>query len=294
MCGGGSDPSDKIRKDEQRRETGMEDSSRKINSIFGIFDPNNFDATGNYTGTSGMYHGSPENSSTYPEYGGTGWVPNERRQSSREPTYIKDPNYTGPGSASYISEDPGSNPYLGLANDAYSNRQKIDKGYGDARNNIMNFFTHGLDEQLQDSAQEQTYDLARRGLLRGSEEFQAEAGRTERYDDKLLGLTNTADSSIDRLRTSDESSRLGLLQNIRAGMDRESAVAGATNSLTNNLDNATNAAHATQFSGLFNDLNQLYKAGLYTKGTQAGINNPYGGNTYAPGASGGSYSPRGI
>ena len=153
----------------------------------------------------------------------------------------------------------------------------------------MNFFTQGLDEQLRDSSQEMTYDLARRGLLKGSEDFQAENRRTERYDDALIGLTNEADTATDKLRTSDEQSRLGLLSSIRAGMDRESAMAGATSALTNNMNNATNAAHAVQFGGVFDDLNQLYKSGVYTKGVQSGINNPYR-SSYSPGSSGRSYT----
>lgn len=329
--GGGSDGSAEIRADEARRERDMALASREINSLFGIYNPDNFSDTGeflpyagknpdalSYVDWSRQTYGDSNpwirrnNEPERDEYGrlwNSGRSEQVPRYSSQYGQYMADQgwsnqqsvgwqgtgqsnDYLGYGLSTdiegpYGAKDFGSGYSIGsdpaLAQTAYANYLAREAAYDKNRADIMSYFTHGLDEQLQESAQAQTYDLARRGLLKGSEDFQAEAGRTRRYDDALFKLTNQADSSVSGLRSADEQARLNLLGNIRAGMDRESAVAGATAALRNNIDTAANAAYATDFSNLFGDLNDIYKTYNYRTGQNRGTVMPYGGG-YSPGS----------
>lgn len=282
MCfggGGGDDGSKEIRRDEARREYDMAAAAREINKLFGIYDPDVIKIG--------------EDLPTKEEWLAT--VPQFKRRFIDKPELL-DRRYGSFINNLYTAQDAGdvygakSFGYgyalpadINANQTAYENYLAREAAYDKNRSDIMKYFTQGLDEQLMDTTQKQTYDLARRGLLQGSEDLQAEAGRTRRYDDALFKLTNEADSSVNNLRGADEQTRLNLLGNIRAGMDRESAVAGATAGLTNNLNTAANAAYATQFTGLFDDLNNIYKNYNYNTGQSRGMVMPYGGGGYSPG-----------
>jgi hypothetical protein len=278
MCGGGGDSGSKdLRKDEARREFDMAKATREINKLFGIVDPS---YTETQVPTYDEWYSGLQNPTSR-------LINNPGVAQNRYEDYINQLRSAGIDNGPYGTRSFGYGYTLAAdpaaAQAAYENKLAREAAYDKNRTNIMNYFTHGLNEQLGDTTEQQTYDLARRGLLKGSEDMQAEAGRTRRYDDSLFRLRNEADSSVNKLRSSDETARLNLLGNIRAGMDQQSAVAGATAALNNNVNTASNAAYATQFSGLFDDLNNLYKQGNYNQGQSRGMVMPYGAS-YSPGS----------
>lgn len=154
--------------------------------------------------------------------------------------------------------------------EAQKNRTARDAEYTTTKDDIMSYFTSRLDDQQTDVRRGLKHDLARSGLTGGSAELDAKEKIRERSDDAVLNFTNEADAAATSLRSNDEDARLNLIAQVQAGMNNESAVAGALQSLRNNASEAKQTALSQPVGDLFSDIAGIYKKRQYDEGYQQG------------------------
>lgn len=227
----------------------------------------------------------------------TGTAP-DRASFTKQVPYITSPtddNGSGGQGIGYTTEADDAGYQKALADfntqggEAAKNKTARDLLYGTVRTNAFDAGKRRFDEQKTTAARDLKFALAAQGLLGGSEQVNQGAllGRT--YDQGLLDLGAKADSARADLQASDETTRLGLLQSIDAGMDQGSALSSALNQLKNNNDSAAAAATGTNLGDLFGGAGLLYSKSNKARGNQAGTaywNNMYGTGAQNPAAAG--------
>ena len=168
--------------------------------------------------------------------------------------------------------DYKADPYVA---DAAKNKAGIHGLYDSTRQDIIDYFKSDLDTQKRQAEKGLRASLARSGHLGGQVEVRAGEELLGAYNDGLLDATNRADSTISGLRASDDSARLGLINQIYAGMDTESALSSANAQLKSNADSARSSAMTQSLGNIFGDLGEKYKLSQYVAGAnQAGAPPP--------------------
>lgn len=152
---------------------------------------------------------------------------------------------------------------------AAKNKAARDALYTQVRTDAFNAGKRGLEEGKADAERQNKFALFAQGLNGGSEDIDQSAllGRT--YSRGLLDLGARADSAKADLQSSDEQTRLGLLQSIDAGMDQGSALSSALAQLKNNGDKAAALAAGTDLGDLFGSSGLLYTKSRYAQGQQS-------------------------
>jgi hypothetical protein len=144
--------------------------------------------------------------------------------------------------------------------------------YADVRNNTYTAGKRGLDETADVARRQNGFSLFAQGLNGGSEDINQNALMDRTYNKGLLDLGAKADSAESGLKSSDESTRLGLLQSIDNGMDQGSAISSSINQMKNASDKATADAQGTSLGDLFAQSGALYTKSQAAQGMQAGMN----------------------
>jgi len=164
------------------------------------------------------------------------------------------------------------------------NKAARDTLYNTVRENSFNAGKRGLDEGRDEAARKLKFELFAKGLNGGSEDINQNAllGRT--YQQGLLDLGGKADAAKASFRGNDESTRLGLLQSIDAGMDQGSALSSAIQQMQVNGDKAAAEAQGTSLGDLFANTGLIYNKSQAAQGKQAGAEwwnnyNPAGGRS---------------
>lgn len=170
------------------------------------------------------------------------------------------------------------------------NAGKRDILYQTVRDNAYTSGKRGLDEQRDEATRKLKFELFAKGLAGGSEDINQNAllGRT--YSNGLLDLGGKADAAKAQFRGNDESTRLGLLQSIDAGMDQGSALSSAINQLQVNGDRAAAEAQGTTLGDLFANTALISNQSQYRQGKQAGTE---WWNNYNPSSTRGSKAATG-
>lgn len=142
--------------------------------------------------------------------------------------------------------------------------------YQGVRDNAYTSGVRKLDEQRNDAQRKLKFELFARGLNGGSEDVNQNAilGRT--YSQGLIDLGGKADAARADFRNSDESTRLGLLQSIDAGIDQGSALSSALSQQKINADRAAAEAAGTSLGDLFATGGEFYNMNQARLGKQAG------------------------
>lgn len=167
------------------------------------------------------------------------------------------------------------------------NKEAREALYTDVRNNAYNAGKRELDENRDKAKRGTKFALFAQGLNGGSEDIDQNALLDRTYNDGLLQLGAKADSARADFRTSDENTRLNLLQAIEAGTDQQSAISSALNQMKNNSDRAAAEATGTSLGDLFATSGALYTQSQAAKGKQAAAdwwNQFAGGGKAAKGA----------
>lgn len=138
-----------------------------------------------------------------------------------------------------------------LQADTKANADARGQLYGTVRTNAFDAGKRKLDEQRTTAGRDLKFELFAKGLNGGSVDVDqnAQLGRT--YSDGLLDLGAKADTVANDMRTADESTRMGLLSSVNAGMDQGSAMSSALNQLKTNSDKAAADATGTAVGDLF-------------------------------------------
>lgn len=145
------------------------------------------------------------------------------------------------------------------AEDAAQNKTAREKLYGDIRGNAFTAGKRSIDEQTGDAKRNLKFELFAKGLNGGSTDIDQNARLQRTYDTGILSLGARADGAAADVRSNDESTRLGLLQSIDAGLDQGSAISSAMAQLRANSDKAAAGATQTTVDDLFGNAGLLYQ-----------------------------------
>jgi hypothetical protein len=150
--------------------------------------------------------------------------------------------------------------------EAAKNKAAREALYGTVRNDAFTAGKRGLDENKEKAGRNLKFTLFGQGLNGGSVDVDqnAQLGRT--YNQGVLSLGAKADAAAADLRGNDETTRLGLLQSIDAGLDQGSALSSSLNQLKVNSDRAAAAGAGTTLGDLFADTGLLYDKSQAARG----------------------------
>lgn len=151
-----------------------------------------------------------------------------------------------------------------------SNRVARDQLYSTVRTNAFDAGKRSLDEQKTQAGRDLKFELFAKGLNGGSVDIDQNAMLGRTYDDGVLQLGAKADGVAADMRSSDEQTRLGLLQSIDAGMDQGSAASSAINQMRVNADKAASSAQGTAVGDLFAGGGAIYNQSVQRRQRQQG------------------------
>lgn len=115
------------------------------------------------------------------------------------------------------------------------------------------------------------FQLARQGLMGGSADIDQGSEVLEQFQKGSLEARNASTAVSNTARTSDEKTRVGLINNIRNGMAQSDALSAAYAGMTNNANEARDTAMATNIGGFFDDISILGAQRQYQDGLQRGV-----------------------
>jgi hypothetical protein len=153
---------------------------------------------------------------------------------------------------------------------AQQNAGSRDSLYQSVRDSAFTAGKRELDENRDDAARKNKFELFARGLAGGSEDIDQNARLNRTYQQGILNLGAKADSAKAGFRNADEDTRLQLLQSIDNGMDTGSALSAATNRMKIAADQASADAQGTSLGNLFDTSGLIYQQSQAAKGRQAG------------------------
>jgi hypothetical protein len=113
------------------------------------------------------------------------------------------------------------------------------------------------------------FQLARQGLAGGSADVDQNAEILRKFNEGSLEAGNAALASGNSARSADEQTRIGIINNIRNGMAASDAISASFAGLTNNANEARDAAMATNIGGFFDDINRLNEQRQFNMGYQS-------------------------
>lgn len=179
------------------------------------------------------------------------------------------------------SDDPGTSTdpttyggamsvYNKAASDAEANKKAREALYQQVRDNAFSAGKRSIDERKTTAARQNKFALFAQGLNGGSEDIDQNALLDRTYNQGLLDLGSKADSARADMQSSDEQTRLALLQSIDNGMDQGSALSSALGQMKVNADRASAQAQGQTVGDLFGDAGLLYTQSMAAKGTANG------------------------
>lgn len=235
---------------QQQTEQSKQAARDRLNAQFGIGDPATAVNRAKYT--------TPGTAAT-----AGGWM-DKGTNGDQSPYMVwEDPTGGTPGAFDQAGYDKEVSSLTG-------NKAARDTLYQTVRDNSYAAGKRGLDEQHEDAGRKLKFELFAKGLNGGSEDINQNAllGRT--YSQGLMDLGAKADAAKASFRGNDETTRLGLLQSIDAGMDQGSALSSAIQQMQVNGDKATAEAQGTSLGDLFANTGLIYNKSQAAQGKQAG------------------------
>lgn len=151
---------------------------------------------------------------------------------------------------------------------ATTNAAERAKLYDDTSQNVLDLNTQKLKEFATNAERDQRFGLARSGLSGSSQAVDADALFKRTYDQSVADASTKADQAALDFKTSDENSRLNLINQINAGGDANTAITGGVNALNLNAQNARTGAAGRLINNSFGDIAQQYAYGNSLAGQQ--------------------------
>lgn len=158
---------------------------------------------------------------------------------------------------------------VGDGADAQANKTARDTLYNTVRSNAFDAGKRRLDESQQDANRNLRFELLAKGLDGGSVDVDQNALLKRKYDQGVIDLGARADSAKNDLKSSDEATRLGLLQSVDAGMEQGSALSSAIQQMQNANDKAMSQAVGTDIGDVFGNAGLLYSDSVRRKNQKA-------------------------
>lgn len=158
---------------------------------------------------------------------------------------------------------------IGDGADAAKNKTARDSLYSTVRTNAYNAGKRRLDEAQTDAKRNLRFELLAKGLDGGSVDVDQSARLGRKYGEGIIDLGAKADNLSTDLKSSDEATRLGLLQSVDSGMDQSSALSSAIEQMNNASSRAAADAVGTGVGDIFNTAGLLYSDSVKRKNQKA-------------------------
>lgn len=113
------------------------------------------------------------------------------------------------------------------------------------------------------------FQLARNGLSGGSRDIDANRDVLDTYQQGVLKASNIGTQTGNEARSSDEKTRVNLINSIQAGLTSGDAVQQAYAGMSNNAAAAQDAANSASLAGFFDVLRQQQANNQYQKGVDS-------------------------
>lgn len=170
-----------------------------------------------------------------------------------------------------------------------TNAAEREKLYGTITSDASARLLSKLGDDRADAERGTRFQLARQGLGGGSADIDQNAKLLDAFNEGSLEAGNAALAAGNTAKSADEKTRVGLINNIRNGMAQSDALSASFAGLTNNANEARDAALATDIGGFFDDINNANAQRQYQMGLQATRSAyPSGGGISTSGNSGGT------
>lgn len=261
--GGGGDPGEDARRQEEDRQRRITTAVDKINSIF--------DGKPVMAGTGLATYFDP-NQQYYDKAGNPYAVPTARQQTG--PLNILDMllgrgTYVGPDTSAVMEQIRGGNLYTGVKNVAPTPRQQL---YDEQKQAVFDINKRDIDRQYGMAERDNRFGLARSGLLGGSADVDSNALLQQKTNEGLMRARGIGDSAAADLKLADERTRQSLISMAQSGIDTGTAEGMALRGLDAAAQNAQGARTGATIGSLFDDLGAAYLFNQIRAGQQAGAN----------------------
>jgi hypothetical protein len=155
--------------------------------------------------------------------------------------------------------------------------QKRETLYGKIAEDAKGTALLDLSKDRKDTERELGFMLARQGLTGGSRDIDVNREILDTNQQGILKASNLGLSIANDARSSDDKTRVSLINSIRAGLDQGSAQQQAYEGMRNNANAASDAAKGASLAGFFDTLRQRQQQAAYQGGfTEAATPKPAG------------------
>lgn len=166
-------------------------------------------------------------------------------------------------SPSGVSVTNAPNPLIDTAAANATGRTAL---YDKTRGDVLDLNLAKLTDYATEAERQRKFGIARKGQLGGSVDIDSANAFRRKYTDQTNVASANADAAGLDLKSSDEASRLRLIQDINAGGDVNTGIQNSINSLKLNADNAAAGEQGRVLSNGFGDLATQYAYGADLSG----------------------------
>lgn len=160
--------------------------------------------------------------------------------------------------------------------------------YTDLSGAVKDTAMRDVDKQYTKASRQNTFGLARAGLLGGSVDAEAGGELQTTYGEGRLKAAQAGMQAASDLRATDEKTRQNLIGLAQSGLDTGTAASLAAGQMGAAADVAKANANATKVGSLFDGMSQAYLTNTMLKARQQGMATPSSTTNYGAGAAVGS------
>lgn len=168
---------------------------------------------------------------------------------------------------------------IGQVNKIYDSPGR-NQQYTDFLNAMRQQYGQQLGEQHGVAARNRKFAVSRSGLAGGSADVDSRRTLGEEHQKGLLAAENRSQSALGDLKSTDESSRLNLIQLAQSGLDAGTAASQAGAAIAANAASAKDNATVKGLGDVFGTTAETYKkqqeADAMRRGWQSPVGGPYG------------------
>jgi hypothetical protein len=141
--------------------------------------------------------------------------------------------------------------------------------YSKIGNDATNVAKTDIDKERMLAERELKFQLARNGLSGGSRDIDANRDVLDTYQQGILKASNIGTQTANQARSSDEKTRVNLINSIQAGLTSGDAVQQAYAGMANNVTAAQDAANNASLAGFFDVLRNQQDRNQYRAGVES-------------------------
>lgn len=155
---------------------------------------------------------------------------------------------------------------------SFYNSDARQQGYDSVRNSSLQAAMDEIARNKADAERNARFNLSRTGLYGGSTDLAAGGDIADAYSRSILQANQYADNKVAALRSQDDAMRANLIDRVNAGLDADSALSTANQSMMNYRNEALTAPQSSVLNNLFAGLGNAAQGFQYGRAAA----NPYG------------------